>query len=313
MRIGLVGLGRWGSNYLPLLEPVGLAAVCDTNPDVLRAWAGAAPAFGSVTALLASGVDALVVATPPETHAQLAILAMGAGVHVLVEKPIATTVEAADAVVSAAALVRRVCAVGHLTLRHDVLSRGSDRLRSIGRVAHVKAERTSLGALHNSAPRGAPGPLRHAESALFGLAVHDVATLLGPLGLRAKRVHARSLSAEQRDQAVAIDLVLEGSDDERVTAEIRASRLGPSRVRRLEIVGERGTFEFDELASSTDLLSRQVDAFVARIANGDASLEEAKLGADVVRVLAAAERSLARPQDDAPRSAFIASRTGLVT
>lgn len=291
MRIGLVGCGRWGSNYLPLLERANvLSGVCDTNPDVLRAYERSRPGsavFGGVAGLLASGVDALVIATPPETHAQLAVLALGAGAHVLVEKPIATSVEAAEAVVAAAARARRVCAVGHLTLRHEVLSRRSAPLRSIGRIERVTAERTSLGAVQGAASHAT-------ENALFGLAVHDVATLLGPLGLRARRVRARSISAEHAEQAVALELVLDGPG-ERVVAEIRASRLGPSRVRRLEIAGADGTFTLDELADErgADLLDRQVRAFLGRIAGGDVSPREARLGADVVRVLASAQASLA--------------------
>lgn len=291
VRIGLVGVGRWGSNWLPALAShpeVELTALCDSDPAVLQALSTRAPLvapkakrFSHVAALLASGVDGIVLATPAETHAQLAVLALSAGVHVLVEKPLATTNEGADAVVQAAARSRRVCAVGHSTLHHEALSPRSEALRAIGRAVRVTARRTSLGAGHS------------AESALFGLAAHDVATLLGPLDLRARRVRARSLSVDRPDQAIAIELVLERSGV-RVLGEISVSRLGPERVRTIEVVGEHGTFVFDELANEPPggALRRQCSVFTARIAVGDVSTREPRLAADVVRVLVAAQGSL---------------------
>lgn len=309
MRIGLVGVGRWGANWLPLLAShpeVELTGICDSNPLVLQALSarsrlgasgspvGALPStvrmFSHVAGLLGSGVEAVVLATPAETHVELAVLALSAGAHVLVEKPLATTVEGAEGVVQAAARSRRVCAVGHSTLHHEALSRRSGTLRSIGRVRRVVAKRTSRGAEHSD------------ESAIFGLAAHDVATLLGPLGLRARSVRARSLSVDRPDQAVVLDVVLDASTASRsrsrasdvVLAEITVSRLGPGRVRTVDVVGERGTFMFDELANEPPggALQRQCDVFVSRILAGDVSTREPRLAADVVRVLVAAQTSL---------------------
>src|SRR5205814_256350 len=81
--------------------------------------------------------------------------------------PLATTIEAADAVATLAARGDVVCAVGHLTLHQEGLA----SMPALGRIERVSAYRTSLGALHTK------------ESALSGLAAHDVATLIGPLGL----------------------------------------------------------------------------------------------------------------------------------
>ncbi|MFO0615060.1 MAG: Gfo/Idh/MocA family oxidoreductase [Polyangiaceae bacterium] len=291
VRVGLVGVGRWGSNYLRTLRDhphVQLAALCDADSAALaRATSDRPlPTFSHLAALLAAGVDAVILATPPETHAALAVAALDAGAHVLVEKPLSTTVDGAAAVVAAAHRSRRVCAVGHLTLHHEALAPGAPWRRAIGRIERVSAERTSFGASHS------------AESAIFGLASHDVATLLGPLELRARRVRARALappSGGQPPQAVVLDLVLEHPRGSVVTAEIRVSRLGPSRVRRASIEGALGSFVFDEVREEPreGLLRRQCDAFAARVHAGDASTREARLGADVVRVLVAAHTSMA--------------------
>ena len=94
-RVALAGAGGWGRNIarsLGKLRGAIFFAVCDTDPKALAAVAGASPATRCVSdleQLLADpAVDALVIATPPETHHRLALEALRRGKDVLVEKPL---------------------------------------------------------------------------------------------------------------------------------------------------------------------------------------------------------------------------------
>jgi predicted dehydrogenase len=108
MRLGLVGAGGIGRAYLEITrgtDDVVLVAVADPDPDATRRAGldAAVPAFASVDALLrGADVDAVVVCTPPDTHAAIALEAIGAGVAVLCEKPLAIRSQDAQAMIAAA-------------------------------------------------------------------------------------------------------------------------------------------------------------------------------------------------------------------
>lgn len=106
LRIGLIGCGKVGSIHAAALASIpeaNFVAACDANPDRAAAFAaryGVAP-FTDLPAML-KHVDAVIIGTPHPLHAEPAILAARAGVHVLVEKPMAATLADCDAMISAA-------------------------------------------------------------------------------------------------------------------------------------------------------------------------------------------------------------------
>lgn len=117
MRAAVIGVGHLGRHHariLASLPGITLAGVVDTNRD--RASQVAAEhgtqAFGNVSEISGS-VDIVVVAVPTESHAAVALPLIEAGVHALVEKPIAQTVAEADALIAAAKKAGAVLAVGH--------------------------------------------------------------------------------------------------------------------------------------------------------------------------------------------------------
>ena len=119
VRVGLVGLGRWGAAHaeviraLPGAELVAVAVSSEESARRAEAELGV-PAFAGWRALL-DGVelDAVDVVAPNATHAEVALAALEARLHVLVEKPLATTLADCDAIVRAARRSSRVVAVGH--------------------------------------------------------------------------------------------------------------------------------------------------------------------------------------------------------
>ena len=117
--IGVAGLGAAGRAFLPAIRAHGgftLAAVAEPVEHVRAEVAGehGVAAYATLDAMLAdAGVDAVYIATPTELHATHAELALGAGKHVLVEKPMAADLDGARAMIGAAARANRVLQVGH--------------------------------------------------------------------------------------------------------------------------------------------------------------------------------------------------------
>lgn len=108
LRIGLVGCGFIAINrHIPILskiKEVEIAALCDKSPERVNAVARRFKiknTFTSFDDMLAQDLDAIDICTPPTTHAKLSIDAMKAGLHVMVEKPLASSVKEADEVIAA--------------------------------------------------------------------------------------------------------------------------------------------------------------------------------------------------------------------
>lgn len=124
IRIGVVGAGYMGTNFARLIQAhplCELAGIADLNSEVANR-AGESlgcAAFGSADELLASGrIDGLVVTTIEDQHREPCLAAFAHGAGVLVEKPIATTVADAEAIIAASVAANRALLVGHV-LRFD--------------------------------------------------------------------------------------------------------------------------------------------------------------------------------------------------
>src|SRR6185436_6153275 len=117
-RVGVIGAGSLGFHHARILREVAgaeMAGIYDADPA--RAAAVSAElgvrAFPTREALL-EAVDAAVVAVPTTAHAEVALAALGAGVHLLIEKPIAASVAEADAIVARAEANGLTVATGHV-------------------------------------------------------------------------------------------------------------------------------------------------------------------------------------------------------
>jgi UDP-N-acetylglucosamine 3-dehydrogenase len=119
LRVGVVGVGVMGSNHarvfadLPGVKLVGVADPDGQQRDFVSRALGC-PAFSGVEPLLAEGIDAVTIAAPTHLHRELALCCIQRGVHVLVEKPIAPSVEEGRAIIAAARHARVALMVGHV-------------------------------------------------------------------------------------------------------------------------------------------------------------------------------------------------------
>jgi UDP-N-acetylglucosamine 3-dehydrogenase len=119
LRLGVVGVGIMGANHarvLSELSDVTLAGIADSDPEQ-RAHVSQAlrcPGYADLESLIAAGVDALTIAAPTHLHRELALTCIRHGVHILVEKPIASSVEEGRAIIAAAERAGVTLMVGHV-------------------------------------------------------------------------------------------------------------------------------------------------------------------------------------------------------
>src|SRR5690606_9195797 len=174
-RIAVLGCGYWGSNHIRTLKSLGLLhAVSDANGARAEGFASEQDcrAIAPDDLCQRDDVDAIVMALPPQFHAQYAIAAVRAGKDVLVEKPIALNVADAEAAVSAAEECGRVFMVGHVLRFHPAFEVLEELIRDgeLGEVRYIHSHRLGLGKFHTE------------NDALWDLAPHDLSMILAITG-----------------------------------------------------------------------------------------------------------------------------------
>lgn len=245
-RVALVGTGYWGPNLARNLHALeALSAICDRNPEALARWAVVYPGARTTTdyqqVLADRSLDAVVLATPAATHAELAMQALRAGKHVLVEKPLALNRQEAEALAAEADRLDRILMVGHILVYHPAFQALVALVRSgeLGQVRHVRSERLSL------------GKLRSEENVLWSFGPHDASLLAellaaDPLEVRA---NGHAILQEGVEDVVTLDMRYPGD----VTAHVHLSWLEPVKRHRLTVIGTRKMAVFDDTLSEGKL------------------------------------------------------------
>jgi predicted dehydrogenase len=322
----VIGLGYWGPNLVRNLAATPdfeLMALCDSDPGRLARVGATYPAarrFSDVASLLRERPPELVViATPVATHHALALAALRAGCHVLVEKPLAATSAEAEEVLRVADAADRRVLVDHTFL-------------FTGAVAEVARQHTSgaLGELlYVDSVRIALGLYQPDVDVIWDLAPHDLSILQHVLGMSPSRIRALGASHNPRGLIDVAYLHLEYPD--RLHAHLHLSWLSPVKIRRMVFAGRRQSLVFDDLepaekvklydhgvsfdvndaearrevlvsyrkgdmrapaVSGTEALAVEMQ-HVAQVLRGEAEpLAPGTAGLDVVRTLEAAEESL---------------------
>jgi UDP-N-acetylglucosamine 3-dehydrogenase len=134
LRVGVVGVGVMGSNHARVfagLPGVTLVGIADPEPKQREFVAGAlgCQAFPDIDGLLDAGVDAVTIAAPTHLHRDIAIACINRGIHLLVEKPIASTVEEGRAIIAAARRAGVTLMVGHVERFNPAVQTIKDAIR----------------------------------------------------------------------------------------------------------------------------------------------------------------------------------------
>ena len=145
LRAGLIGLGMMGRHHarvLGSLPGVDLVAVADPGGDV-HGVAGGRPVEATIEALIGHGLDYCMVAVPTVYHEQIGLALAEAGVHAMIEKPLAQDTESSQRLVSAFAAAGLVGAVGHIERYNPALQQARSRIEQgdLGEVYQVVTRR----------------------------------------------------------------------------------------------------------------------------------------------------------------------------
>lgn len=238
-RIAVLGCGYWGRNHARTLQSLGvLEAVSDHHADHAAEFS---KAFGArVVAPEAlfgdAGIDAIVLALPPQHHAENALKAIAAGKHVLVEKPIALDVEDATRIVDAANDAGVVAMTGHV-LRYHPAFEEMIRLSAegvFGTIRYIHSHRVGLGKFHAE------------NDALWDIAPHDLSLILALTGEEPSAVRGEG-SAVLNHLSDFAHLHMEFPSG--IRSHVFTSRLNPYRERRLTVIGSMAMAVFDDVAS----------------------------------------------------------------
>jgi predicted dehydrogenase len=280
VRVGVIGCGTiayWGHlRSLQRLKGTALAAAADPAPAA-RARAARmvhGPIYERAEDLLQSDVDAVIISTPPRTHAELTIAAARAGKHVYVEKPLATTADDAREVMDVVARSGVVAAVGFNYRHHPthVRARALLKRRAIGKVHAVQSVFCEPGT-----PETMPEWKQRRESgggALLDLASHHIDLLRWFLDDELATVDARIASGRTEHDAATLHLTTLGGIDAQTYVSFRA---GPADF--LEFIGEKGTLRVDRHALAPTLKITRGRGYGLRSAWMPPSIEQVEVWA----------------------------------
>jgi predicted dehydrogenase len=241
-RIGLVGLGTMGRNHMRVLnelDDVTLVAVCDEDASIVSAACEKHGMHGYSSwreMFDREDMDAAVVAVPTRFHREVGLAALDRGLHVLVEKPIAASLEEGRELVEAAARARRLLAVGHIERFNPAVRELQRRVGAgeLGRVFQVQARRQG------------PFPARIRDvGVVIDLATHDLDVMCHLVDSEVDRVYgetAQRIHTEHEDLLNAL-LKFDGG----AVGVLQVNWLTPTKIRELSVLGERGLFVVDYL------------------------------------------------------------------
>lgn len=323
VQVAVVGLGYWGPNLVRNLYELAdaeVALVCDQRPEALEQITRRYPAVRATSqfaeVLADPFVEAVVIATPIGTHFDLALAALDAGKHTLVEKPLADSVARATELARLAAERELVLMPGHTFLYSPSVYAVKEMIDDdeLGDIYFVSTSRVNLG-LHQPD-----------ASVVWDLAPHDFSILLYWLDETPTYVTALSRECVIPGTPDVAFVNLEYASG--VIAHAELAWLAPSKLRRTTVVGSRRMVVYDDTSlepirvfdtgvslrdpgsfgefqlsyrtgdilsprvDPTEPLSLELDDFCRAIRTRSEPRSHAGLGLEVVRMVAAAERSL---------------------
>ena len=329
LRLGVAGVGLWGPNLIRNFHTNSksrVTAVCDTDTKRLRLIQSAYPDVAVTTSfddlLNSTEVDALVIATPTETHYELSQKALAAGKHVFTEKPVAKEPAECEELIRLARAQNLHLFVGHVFVYNAGIKAVKEYLDAgdLGRIYYVNMTRTNL------------GPIRRDVNAFWDLAPHDISVLnywFPEKPVKVSAVGAVYLNQEVEDTVYATFRYADG-----MIANIHTSWLNPKKVREIIIVGEKKMVIWDDMDQNHPIkiydknvtftktdehlidtfssfhanihegdtlmpkillnepLMAECEAFLNVVLNGEKSLSSGLDGAHVVDALVAADQSM---------------------
>jgi len=279
--VGVIGCGYWGPNHIRNfreIEGVTIKYMCDANQDMFKRLKKNYPNIDTINdhkkMLMDKTLDAVVIATPTRTHYNIAKEALENEKHVLVEKPMTTSVEECKDLIYLAEKKQKVLMVGHTFAYHSALNHLEESIAAgeLGSLYYCKSERTGL------------SPVRMDVNATWDLAAHDIGIAESLFKKCAANVFAKG-SCHLNQGKSTEDVVQLCLDDEdgRTFAYIHVNWLDTLKRREIVITGDTGTAIFDDIPADKKLriCKRSIDYIKPNVPFGEFQCQT-RLGDEVI-------------------------------
>lgn len=238
VKVGVVGCGRWGRNLIRVfneLSDSNLVACCNlNNEERLNNVKGQYPHVKTThnldDILRDEDIDAVVVATPDETHFNIGMEALRSNKHVFIEKPLALTLEEASELVATAEDKKRILIAGHVMLYHPAIQKIKQRLQT-HKIKCIQSTRLD-------SERSRPG-----SDLIWSSVIHDVSIINYLIERETLAISSigTSLNKEKPYDMVFVNIMFSDT----IIANIYASFVGPGKKRELIVYSEDETITFD--------------------------------------------------------------------
>jgi predicted dehydrogenase len=248
INIGVIGYGYWGPNLVrnfSEIPGVHVKTVSDFKPELLAKVQGRYPKINVTTdcrdVFADPKIDAVAIATPVSTHFDLALAALQAGKHVLVEKPMTVSSDQAMRLIDEAEKRNLVLMVDHTFVYTGAVRKMRELIisNSLGDIYYYDSVRVNLGLF------------QHDVNVIWDLAVHDLSIMNYVLPFQPYGVSATGMShvPGEPENIAYLTLFFEGN----LMAHIHVNWLAPVKVRRTLIGGSQKMIVFDDLEPSEKL------------------------------------------------------------
>ncbi len=243
IRLGVIGCGYWGPNLIRnfmALSEADVVCVADTKQERLDHMKGLYPKIETTkdyTDFFYMNLDAVVLATPPASHFQIAKTCLERGLHTFVEKPITLNSRDAKELVELADEHGLTLMVGHTFEYNPVVRKVKEIIDSgeLGKIYYIDAMRLNLGLFQPDL------------NVLWDLAPHDLSILLYLLGKEPISVSARGGDCIFKGKHDVAYMHLKFPDN--ILAHVHVSWLDPNKVRRYTVVGSKKMLVYDDVES----------------------------------------------------------------
>lgn len=247
LKVAVIGAGYWGKNLVRNFHQLGaLATVVDTDPQLRESMTETYPGVrvtGDIAEVLEdANIPAVAIATPAETHSDVAYQALMHNKHVFVEKPLCLDVQVGMELLRLAAEKKLTLMVGHLLHYHPAVIKLKKMVKNgqLGKLQYIHSNRLNL------------GKFRREENILWSFAPHDISVILALTGEMPERVV--SFGGNYLQDRIADVTLSTLSFPSGVKAHIYVSWLYPYKEQKLTVVGNQGMAVFDDTQPEKKLL-----------------------------------------------------------
>ncbi|HKC62736.1 MAG TPA: Gfo/Idh/MocA family oxidoreductase [Pyrinomonadaceae bacterium] len=249
INVALIGLGYWGPNLarnLSLLSRARLHAICDMRAERLenfgRQYSGVKKMANAADVFADPEIDAVVIATPVQTHFELAAAALRAGKHVMVEKPLAQSAQQCEELIALADARQLILMTGHVFIYNAAVRKVKEHIQSgeLGEIYYIYSQRLNLGII------------RQDVNALWNFCPHDFSILHYWLGATPERIFAHGYSYVQPGIEDVVFVTMDFPNG--IGANVHISWLDPNKLRRMTVVGSEKMVIYDDVSADAKVL-----------------------------------------------------------